>query len=208
MRSFFYLLVVINLAVFAWYGVWQEGLFGQFGASVAKSPSAQAVHASKVKSPQGLAGACYELGPFPEDEGHEEIDAFLASLAIGADARSEEVEVISNYWVFVPALASADEANKLLAEIRGAGVQDSYVIEAGAHKNSVSLGLFREVDAARAREKQLRELGFDVQMQPRKQSAKMVYLRLSREAGEAFSRVSEQFSQRFPDDKYRAVACE
>lgn len=208
MRTFFFILVIINLAVFAWYGVWLERSIANPADSKTSGLTVKSPAVAQKRDTPPSSGSCYDIGPLSGDAIHDEILSFLKSQAISPVTRSEDAEEISNYWVFVPPLPSASQAKILLSELRGAGVQDSYVLEAGANKNAVSLGLFRDVGAAQARVDQLSEMGFNVQMQPRKSNAQIVHLRLSQEDGAVFARISDEFALKYPESKYQLVSCE
>ena len=93
------------------------------------------------------SASCYTLEALTEDE-QARLSEALQQQQIDVQSQAYKIDEISNYWVYVPALATRAEARALHRRIRDLGVKDVYVIEAGRNKNSVSLGLYGEKAAA------------------------------------------------------------
>lgn len=161
MKLAFLLLVLINLALFAW----QQGAFGRFAESgreperislqiepdrfralsekevAALRDRAKAAEASSVQ-------ACVEFGDFSGPD-VARAEAALAKLELGArqTARVTEVPV---YQVFIPPLKTRAEADRRAEELRRLGVRDVQVVGEGSLRFGLSLGRFRTADAAAA----------------------------------------------------------
>ena len=71
------------------------------------------------------------------------------------------------YRVFLPSPGSREAALGLARQLSARGLSDYYVVTAGEAQNSVSLGLYRDENNARARLDQVRAQGFDAQLEPR-----------------------------------------
>ena len=71
------------------------------------------------------------------------------------------------YWVYLPAFESRDAALKSARQLNAANVRDYYVVTAGDHENTVSLGLFRDRDNAARRQAQIAALGFPARLEER-----------------------------------------
>jgi cell division septation protein DedD len=62
----------------------------------------------------------------------------------------KKVEVIANYWVFLPPAPSKAAADKRVDELKAQGIKDAFVVDSGPQRLAISLGAFRSEDAARA----------------------------------------------------------
>ncbi|VAW89422.1 hypothetical protein MNBD_GAMMA18-178 [hydrothermal vent metagenome] len=90
---------------------------------------------------------CYEIGGVKKTL----LDRLVArmneaELSIQSDLQKRDE--IENYWVYIPAQETLNQARALYEEMVRMGVKDLYVIEAGKNKNSISLGLYNQHAAA------------------------------------------------------------
>jgi hypothetical protein len=102
---------------------------------------------AKVSS---LADVCVEWGPFSEGERARAL-ATLEPLDLARLISQKKVEVIANYWVFIPPAANRAAADRKVEELKALGVRDVAVVDNGAQRFAISLGVFRTEDAAQAR---------------------------------------------------------
>jgi hypothetical protein len=65
------------------------------------------------------------------------------------------------YWVFVPAMATGEQALAVARQLNSRGVRDYYVVTAGDQQNTISLGLFRDQANAERRRAEIAALGLD-----------------------------------------------
>jgi len=129
---------------------------------VAIAPVLEEVEAVEVQ-------VCYEIDPVAEDQ----VKTLLAELKDVDLPLSESLyqhNEITSHWVYIPALESLTEARSLHVKIRELGVEDVYVIEGGKNKNSISLGIYRDHEAALSRVKWFAKKGIDVDIVPRYKS--------------------------------------
>lgn len=74
-------------------------------------------------------------------------------------ARSNHPGSVS-YWVFIPPLASKQEADRKAAELKRLAVPEFYIVQdAGPNRLAISLGIFSSEEAAQARLEALRAKG-------------------------------------------------
>ncbi|MEW5757379.1 MAG: SPOR domain-containing protein [Pseudomonadota bacterium] len=188
MKVFVMLLVLINLGIFSWYTLSQEGESSPAPAveaaqqrpasetaepSPAAAPMPQAeltpVPTAPAPSPEVEASMCYEIGPL-EEAPFMTVVAWLDEQVIAFEMTERVVETVANYWVYLDPPKTAKAAQDITKQLKSKGIKDVHVIEAGADKNAVSLGLFKDEGTAKARVKEIKKLGYTVQLKPRTES--------------------------------------
>src|SRR5205085_6028192 len=110
---------------------------------------------------------CQSIGPFESTDAlRRAMDALLLKVE-RIQYREVQAMALHGYRVFLPATpdrAQALEAARLLA---ARGIADYYVVTAGDQENTVSLGIFRELDNATKRRDSVAALGFNAVVEPR-----------------------------------------
>ena len=184
MKLVFLLLLLLNVALFAW----QQGAFGHFAesgreperiarqlqpdrirvlserdvqelrerASQARSVSA----AAPVPSPPDLSlpQACVEFGDFQASD-VARVEAALLQLGLGSRQTARPVEVPGWYMVYLPPYKTRPEAERAAGEVAKRGVKDLLVLGEGPLKLGISLGSFRDPELARAHAAAVEKLG-------------------------------------------------
>jgi hypothetical protein len=97
-----------------------------------------------------LADVCVEWGPLTEGDKTRAL-ASLEPLDLARLISQKKVEVIANYWVFIPPAANKAAADRRLEELKGQGIHDVAVVDSGPQRLAISLGVFRTEEAAQAR---------------------------------------------------------
>ena len=153
MRTFAALLLAANLAFFAYTELDQmsEGESGRlqrqlFPDKIKLLTPQQVAGLGPAKAAQ-LANVCLEWGGFTDVEKGAALAA-LEPLQLGKQLSQRRGESTSAYWVYVPALPSKAAAEKRVAELREQGLKDFFIMNDGAQKNAISLGVFKSEDAA------------------------------------------------------------
>ncbi len=116
-----------------------------------------------------IAERCYTIGPLPTLLAQQRAEDRLRAFASAQRSRQTTADSDRGWWVYLPASSRA-EATSLSRELAQRGVEDYYVVTSGAMENSVSVGLYENVDNARARQSRIRSLGFDAQMEVRRET--------------------------------------
>jgi hypothetical protein len=171
MRTAFLLLVLANLAFFAW-----SRYVAPPDASADPLPLSRQIEPEKLKiiapadlpppAPQKAAAAqpatppkCMEWGSFTLADAPRAEKA-LEPLTLGPRLAQRRTEELAGWWVFIPPQASRQAAQKKAAELKALGVDDYFIVqEDGEHRWALSLGVFRSEDAAQARLGTLRTQG-------------------------------------------------
>jgi hypothetical protein len=153
MKLLVVLLVLANLALFG-YGELERmsdtesnRLQRQLAPEKIKLLTPQQVSALGPAKAAQLPNVCLDWGPFTEPERTAALAA-LEPLQLGRQMSLRRVESTSSYWVFVPPLASRPAAERRVAELRGLGLKDFFILADGPQRNAISLGIFKTEDAA------------------------------------------------------------
>ena len=168
MRVLFLLLVLANVAFYAW---------SRYGGPGDAQPASRAreIEPEKLKviapgdlppsAPSTKAGststgsACLEWGSFTLAEAPRAEQA-LEPLTLGARLTQRRADELAAWWVFIPAQGSRQAAVRKAAELKDLGVEELFIVpDEGEHRWAISLGVFRTEEAAQARLAALRSQG-------------------------------------------------
>lgn len=127
--------------------------------------------------------SCYTIGPLPtlhaQQRAEERLGPFVSMLRL----RQTSADRDRGWWVYLPA-TSRSEALQLTRQLAEADVEDYYVVAGGQLENSVSVGLYENIDNARNRQARIRALGFNAQMEIRRESVPQFWIDYQVESGE------------------------
>jgi hypothetical protein len=175
MRALFLLLVLANLAFYAW---WRYGAPADAAdpaplsrqiepeklrvISPADLPAPSAARKDKPaeKAPDKTAAApCIEWGSFALADAPRAEQA-LEPLALGTRLAQRRTEEVAGWWVFIPPQGSRQAAIRKASELKSLGIDEYFIVqEDGEHRWALSLGVFRSEDAAQAHLAVLRTQG-------------------------------------------------
>lgn len=110
---------------------------------------------------------CHSIGPFPTQVDLRAAMNVLTPLTKRIRSRETHATQARGYWVFLPAMASREQALGTARALSAKGVRDYYVVTAGDQQNTVSLGLFRDQGNAERRRAEIAALGFTPQTNAR-----------------------------------------
>jgi hypothetical protein len=156
MRTLVLLLLLANLTLFLYTKLDSLGSGEAVRLSQQVQPdkitllSPQQVAALGPAKVATLADVCVEWGPLSDGDKARAL-ASLEPLDLARLISQKKVEVVTNYWVFIPPAANRPAADRRLAELRDSGVKDLLVIDSGPQRFAVSLGAYQNEAAAQAR---------------------------------------------------------
>lgn len=205
MRALFLLLVLANVAFFAWTRLFAPGA-GTDPAPLARQISpeklrvvrpeelarlpatktvvAAAPAAEPAPPPPPARLKCIEWGAFaPADIARAE--SALAPLALGERLSQRRTEETAAWWVFIPPPSGNGSARQAAlrkaGELKKLGVHDYFIVqEEGPNRWSLSLGVFRSEEAAQARLAALRGQGVrSARVGPRETQVPKVWLQVT-----------------------------
>jgi hypothetical protein len=123
--------------------------------------------------------SCMEWGSFTLTDAPKAEKA-LEPLSLGPRLAQRRTEELAGWWVFIPPQPNRQAAVKKAAELKTLGVEEYFVVsEDGPYRFAVSLGVFRNEDAAQARLVALRALGVrSAQVGPRETMVPKIWLQV------------------------------
>jgi hypothetical protein len=151
--------------------------------------------------------SCAEWGLFAGSE-VARADAALAALGLPAGTTQRRVTEVDGYWVHMAPLKTKGEVDRKVGELKALGVAEFFVVtDAGPWRNAVSLGLFKNEDAAKSELERLRALGVRSAMVTRRERfLKQVAFVVSDPAAVTIARLTE-LRKDFPAAEIKTGSC-
>jgi len=173
MRSVFLFLLLLNIL----YALWQlqdgradQALYEQADAPLEVIPDAvntdTVLSDNRVRQVDEVSQTvlCVYLGAFERAAEAEQVRQRLLALSIQSSVQARDVKDAADYWLVMPVQGGQAAAMSRLAGLQEQGV-DSFLITQGRLANNISLGVFGREDIALARQAQLEEQGYVVQVE-------------------------------------------
>ncbi|MFQ5487664.1 MAG: hypothetical protein ACE5ET_04360 [Gammaproteobacteria bacterium] len=215
MRVLFLLLLLLNVAFFAWYSrhpletppVQQAAEGG--GIVLLQERSASSAIAAVLPSLPPLPVLCYQVGPFAEAPQGEQFVAALTPVPEHYEVQAHEEKVHSGYWVRWPQVLALAEARRIYRELQEKGVRDVAITPAGKGRYIVSLGVFRHRDTMEERHNRLIALGYAVQVEDRFRplARSWLFLEFRRHTAPEVAAALQGVQQQFPAVGVEKVKC-
>jgi hypothetical protein len=152
---------------------------------VVTPPPKETVVAAAPTGGDGAAGRCTTIGPFRELSQAATAAATLRTAGFEPEQRVAEGDIWIGYWVYIQAIPSMDEANRILAKVRESGISDSYVIPNSDSGTLVSLGVFSEISGVTRRRDEVRALGFEPHVVDRTRRATVYWVEVTLRADQS-----------------------
>jgi hypothetical protein len=227
MRAFFLLLVLVNLAFFAYgrvalEGGGAEGRIPQLqvaAESIKLLKATERVPAGKPQAPAKAAKpeppktataapvACLEWGSFA-GPAVARAEVALARLQLAPESVERAVVDAGGYWVYMPPLKNKNEVDRKIHELRELGVTEFFVVqEAGQWRNAISLGIFRSDESAQAFLAGLRQRGVRSAIVGRRDNFLKQVVFYVREPSAAVVAQLTALQEEFPGSEIKAGMC-
>lgn len=188
MRTLFLVLLLANVAFFAW-----SRYVSPPEASADPAPLERQIEPEKLKvvAPDDLpavsarpaatpvATKCVEWGSFTLADAPRAEKA-LEPLSLGPRLAQRRTEESAGWWVFIPPQGGRPAALRKTAELKALAVNDYFIVQdEGPYRWAVSLGVFRTEEAAKTRLASLRSQGVrSAQIGPRETVVPKVWLQV------------------------------
>ena len=230
MRAFFLLLVLINLAYFAYgrvvlEGGGAEGRIPQLQVAAERIKLLNATERAPADKPQSpvkalpsvppkaataataAPAACLEWGVFSGTD-VARAERALASLELPEGQVERTVTDAGGYWVYISPLKNKAEADRKTRELRDLGVTEFFVVQdAGQWRNAISLGIFRTDEGAQAFLAGLKQRGVRSAIVTRRENfLRQVAFYVREPSEETVARLTA-LQQEFPGSEMKAGPC-
>jgi len=152
---------------------------------------------------------CYVIGPFEAREAALKASGSLEEMQLGFTTRSAEEKSESSYWVFLPPLASRQEAQAKVKELAKLGFKEHFITQEAGRDNAVSLGVFAQRENAESLLEELKSKGIEAKLETRYRLRLLHWLNLR--AADLTEEQVEQLGQLDwgpPEIRVRQAACE
>jgi hypothetical protein len=213
MRTLVVLLLLANLALGGY--IYLDSMGSGEGVRLAQQVqpdkitllSPQQVAALGPAKVSALADVCVEWGPLSDGDRARALRE-LEPLDLARLISQKKVEVIANYWVFIPPAANKPAADKRLEELKGQNVRDVALVESGPQRLAIALGAFRTEEGAQARLAQLQTIGVkSAQLGSRAQALTQTVLVVRDPPAPAVARIKE-LSGGFVESEIKIGTCD
>lgn len=188
MRWVFLLLLVLNLFYYGWShlnGPVQAGNVRLLEKYPETQESIRLVSdrgAYRERAPVVLPNRdiCVYMGGIEREEVVKQLEQRLLSLDIQAEIEEVDSTVATDYWLYLPPLASRQASLMQLKELQARKI-DSYIITQGDLINGISLGIFPSSDSAGSVMQRLRDAGYQPAMRELPRAHREYWVRVTPE---------------------------
>lgn len=175
MKRFFWLLILINLGLLAYFNIGYilpskpEIKLTEINPDKIKVLSQSEIDAIPKKQTSlplistptleaETKTSCFEWGAF-SDASLANAQKVLARMNLQSTTKEQSSEQPKRYWVYRAPLKTAAEAQKKAAELKALGVNDLFVVQEEKWKNAISFGIFEDEQLAAKLVKEIQAKG-------------------------------------------------
>ncbi len=180
MRVIFALLVLANVAWFAW-AHWVEQPVEDATPARVEAPrlvlarEAPATEAA-ARPPIRPADNCLSMGPFSDLTDAARASTLLRENGLQPRQRAGQSVVWKGYWVSLEQVPDRPSAEGIIERLRRFGIGDAYSMPDEGRQITISLGLFSERQRALQRMDEVKALGFEPLMAERERSGTVYWI--------------------------------
>lgn len=217
MRWIFLTLLMANFVLGAWFFTNSEAGVSEDPTNIEQKAqlnnlviASQLTKASPASTSEELPVApeiCKHLGPMKQELNADQVVTRMASLDIEGSVYSSKSEIVKDYWVYLPPLASQPAAKAKLSELNKKGIE-SFLFTTGDLANGISLGLYSNRNNALRRVASLKDQGYDASVSENRKLVEVWWVKLTKEGSEFFNEgILENLSARYPDISVQEIPC-
>jgi len=107
--------------------------------------------------------ACYSVGPFLLSSDVKNVSQWFVQADIPIQERSELQRNKVGYWLYIPPLATLQQAQLVLKNINEVNAQ---IIAEGTKANAISVGVYKNEAQGTEQQKRLADKGYQVRLEP------------------------------------------
>ena len=175
MRAALLLLLLVNLAFFAW-SHWLVPKEAEFPVSAkVDAPRLQLARETRAVT---ATGSCVTVGPFASNELAARARQTLNDSGYSSVPREVATSVFEGYWVYLESPPTESGERRLLDRLKRGGIADAQPMgELGARR--VSLGVFSDEARAATQSERVAKLGLLPQIEAREKPGTAIWLDLT-----------------------------
>lgn len=177
MRALLLVLLLVNLAFFAW-AQW----LSPKEASLPVSPKVDAPRLQLASEATEVAdrtgNRCVTVGPFPTTELAARARATLTDSGYSSVPREEQMRDVAGFWVFLEAPSTDAAEKRLLDRLKRGGINDAQAVALDDGGRRISLGIFSEEARAFAQSERVAKLQMLPQIEAREKDTTAIWLDL------------------------------
>lgn len=168
MYSLLIVLVLLNVSALAWNAVLAPDT--DFARPPLTEPNIPSLDiradvleiAYQSQHTQGQS-SCYTLGPYNSERAAQLVAGKIRGFGLAVQIRTMQSMETLNFFVYIPPLPDAVQAQQVVDDIAHADVRDVVLVTDGPYRNAISLGFFNNLNKAKRHAEYIRYLGYDAQ---------------------------------------------
>jgi hypothetical protein len=178
-RVAFFVLLLVNLAYFAW-AQWLAP--SQAALPVSPKVNAPRLQLATEAMPVLADGSCVTVGPFATNELAARARQTLTDSGYSSVPREEDTSALDGYWVYLESPSTEAAERRLLERLRRGGISEAQAVgDIGTRK--ISLGVFQDETRAFSQSERVAKLGLLPQIIVREKSSTSIWLDLRLKTG-------------------------
>ena len=143
-----------------------------------------------------MAGrSCITVGPFRAVTDADGALAEFEASGLPATLRTTQAPVFMGHWVQVRDVPNRDAGNEMLERLKGAGLDEAYMVRTDDEGLKISIGLFGEVERAERVELEAKSLGLNVDVTPRTKDATVTFVDVGLPPGRGAGSIIQQYGE-------------
>jgi hypothetical protein len=180
-RVALFVLVLVNLAFFAW-AQWLAPKGAELPVSArVDAPRLQLAYEATAAA-GGPNGGCVTVGPFPTNELAARARQTLTDSGYASTPRQVTTSEPDGFWVYLEAPTSPLQERRLLERLTKGGIRDAQAVgDVGSRR--ISLGIFSDETRAALQSERVARLGLLPQIEAREKPGSAVWLDLTLKSG-------------------------
>jgi len=221
MKRFFWLSVLINLALLAYFNLGyllpgkpeiQLAELSPEKIKVLSQDELSALPKREASAPvidtpaPAPATTCFEWGVF-SDSSIANAQKALDKLSLQATTKEQSSEQPKRFWVYKAPAKSLAEAQKRAAEYKALGIEDLFVVQEEKWKNAISFGIFEDEKLATKLQHELQAKGVKNVEKTLRNQGKSHYSLMLGNLTENDSAEIKKLKPNFPAAELKEVSC-
>ena len=176
MRAALLLLLLANLAFFAW-SQW----LAPKEAQLPVSPKVDAPRLQLARETRAVAvgGSCVTVGPFSTNELAARARQTLTDSGYSSLPREEATQIFEGYWVYLESPPTESGERRLLDRLKKGGIADALAVGDIGSARRISLGVFSDETRAASQSEKVAKLGLLPQIEAREKPGTAIWLDLT-----------------------------